>query len=229
MNAYADGLRRKRQYETLQSKSHYLLLINKKSLRSSTLTEIENQLKDMDSFSSGQYYILRAELSYIYRDISDTAYFWFQYRVVDINGDRVKLRCGRFEIVHIDGDKGTDKFISRNVIIRDITRDRYYTYKSVYPYPDFIEDELMPLLQKLKEHGGWEEYHMANGGISLYGENEANELYKENIELRNKLGESEKEIRRIKIEKRELIKEINKEKVEYENKKVNLKKWRLKK
>lgn len=129
-------------------------------------------------------YILKAEWRHRFigpRNITD----WFQYTIINKEGNPMPLKVGNFEVIYIDEDNGCTNFFGRKVQIHDIKRDTYYTYNSMKYWYEFIKEELIPLLEKLNEYGSWEEYHLAKDDrISSFGTTEAYNLYQEVIQLR---------------------------------------------
>lgn len=207
---------------------HFLgLLRSGEFIKRDELSEILSIIEDDRKLIK---YILKAEYRYTYRDSFENETHWFQYSCYTLILSSA-LCLNNFKVCYIDEDKGTDIFISRNVQIQDIARKRYYTYKSVIPAPYFIEQELLPLLEKLNQYGSWEDFYLANDCISPYGEREVRELYIEIKKIRDTLTRYDKEREYFLSEKDDFKKEkehLKKEKADFERLKAEeLKKLNL--
>lgn len=128
-------------------------------------------------------YILKAEYRYTYEGpINSTR--WYQYTFIDKQGNPKPLEIGNFRVLYIDEDRGCTNFFGRNIYILDISKDRKYTYKSEKWAPEFVNEELVPFLEKLNEYGGWEEFYDSKDEISEFATKEVHDLYKEVVQLR---------------------------------------------
>ena len=183
-------------------------------LKSGTAVK-KNKLADIINIPSLEY-ILEAKYRYTFKGPSNTTH-WFQYTIINKEGNPIPLKVGDFEIIYIDEDSGCTNFFGRDVQVHDIKRDTYYTYKSMCWAPRFIKEELIPLLQNLNEYGSWEEYHLANKKISTYGGSEAFNLYQEIITMRKKEEDFTREKEELEKHSKSIEAENSKLKIEQES------------
>lgn len=87
----------------------------------------------------------------------------YQHFIINEKGDIIPLKIGNFEIVYIDEDNQImdyrrNHIHERKVQIRDIRKNKIYSYTSNGNSPIFIVQEMESLLKRLNELGSWEAY-----------------------------------------------------------------------